>query len=895
MSFFPMPDKKSTRKTISKSDAKLLQSLGCEGCPLSSNRRNKNPDMPASGTKSPLVYMLGEAPGHNEDERGSQFVGNSGQLLRDLIPTKYEKQLRWNNVVRTRPIDDAGKNMTPPWQAVEACRPSVIKDIEESKPHAIFGFGRIPLNWLTGMDGIYSWRGRRVPVKVGSHSCWYFPMLHPAAILQAGKFGQSIDDDDNDDSESLGSDFINEDHRMLKFDLERAFVLVEAKSVPFVHTDEIALADIDIIEKFTDKALTRIETRLNGFLNDVVIGIDYETNGLRPYLPESKVLTAAVSNGKQALAIPFDHPGSEWTTEQRQRLTLIWKNFLGANTLAIKTVHNLSFEMEWTAVKFGKELIRIGRWECTQVLASILDQRYSGPGGTAGPLSLEFLVYQQFGINIKKLAAVDRGNLENTPLPHVLQYNGMDAKYHALLFKRLNAAIRNAKLEKAYSYAIRRVPTLVLTQIKGMPVSQKACRELQTKYAARIKDISKKIAANPTAKKYAAKYGEFNPLASGQCVQLFHGMLNRSECEVFDKKKKTGRVWVGKDGEQRNKLSCDEEVLKQIKHPLADLTIRLRKAQKLQSTYIEPLLEGSPILWPGSRLHPTFSHTFTHTGRLAAEDPNAQNYPKRGEEAKEVRRSVSARKGKVMVAIDYGQIEARVIAMESKDETFVKMLWERYDIHKEWAERVSSVVPQRVGGRKNRQDKAIMKNFRTDIKNEWTFPLVFGASLKSVCYYLSQNEFNYRVEPHQLEDLYDEFWEQFDGIKKWQNRLVKFYEKQGYVETFTGRRRHGPMSINKIINSPIQGFTAELVLEGMCRLSESGDPLLQPNIQIHDDITWCDVPEDKVDHVAEKAIDILLNPPFECINVPLSLEMSVGPNWLNMSEVGTFYSDEWNK
>jgi DNA polymerase I-like protein with 3'-5' exonuclease and polymerase domains len=123
---------------------------------------------------------------------------------------------------------------------------------------------------------------------------------------------------------------------------------------------------------------------------------------------------------------------------------------------------------------------------------------------------------------------------------------------------------------------------------------------------------------------------------------------------------------------------------------------------------------------------------------------------------------------------------------------------------------------------------------------------------------------------------------------------MKFYKLNGYVETFTGRRRRGPLSPNKVYNSPVQGVTAEIVMEAFCRLSETGDPVLQAELNIHDDLTFLRVPERKVDHYLEKIIDVMIQPPFDFINVPISLEASVGENWLEMEEVGTYASHEWN-
>ncbi|MCI0555466.1 MAG: uracil-DNA glycosylase, partial [Anaerolineae bacterium] len=139
----------------------------------------RHPKMKPTGSDSPIIYVLGEAPGAEEDAKGKQFIGKAGRTLRRRIPEKWLKDIRWNNCVRTRPPDNA----TPGMVELECCRPSVVKDIEETKPKAIFGFGNIPLQWvLSTATGITNWRGRRLPVNIGTHSCWFFPMYHPSYI-----------------------------------------------------------------------------------------------------------------------------------------------------------------------------------------------------------------------------------------------------------------------------------------------------------------------------------------------------------------------------------------------------------------------------------------------------------------------------------------------------------------------------------------------------------------------------------------------------------------------------------------------------------------------------------------------------------------------------------------
>ncbi len=838
-----------------KLDLEFLHKMECKACPLA-KLPNRHPDMPPSGADQPLIYALGEAPGADEDEADEPFVGASGRKLRGRVPREFRDLMRFNNTVRTRPLN----NETPSPTAMECCRPSVVADIEATKPKVILGFGDVPLRWVSGFSGITHWRGRRMPVKVGAHTCWYYPMLHPAYLIYEGRRGDS------------------EAERMFKLDMERAFREIDHLPKPVVHDTKTVFNDIDCITAGGRDGLEQVEHSLSWAMDQPGLGIDYETDRLRPYDKSARLLSVAVDSGKMGFAFPWDHPYSRWSDKDLVVLAQMWRKFL-KQYQGRKWVHNLAFELEWTAVHLGEDLVRAGFWEDTASQAVVLDERV----GTRKPgcFSLEFLTQLHFGFNLKSLTNLDRKVLADTPVEVVLRYNGADARYHKLLGEEQEVLIADEGLQEAYRLAFRRVPTVVLSQVKGTPVDQKVVTGFQVKYEDRLQALDDEIFDLPVVRDFAARKGEkFKPLSNPDVLYVMRDMLRRSECEIVDKFSKDSRAV---------KYSVDESVLERINHPLAELIVRYRKANKQLSTYVYPLLKGhkDSVLFDDDMLHTVFNTLFAETGRLSSDSPNLQNFPKRDGEAKEVRKQVAAPLGHSVLAVDYGQIEARVIAMFTKDKRFVKALWENFDIHMEWAERLSRAYPARVGGKKFFTDKKVMKDFRTDIKNQWTFPLFFGAKLESAAGYLS-------IPPNVLKPHYEEFWHQFSGVKDWQDETWKFYEQNGYVECLTGRRRRGPLSLNQVMNSPVQGTAAEIVMDAMARLSETGDRELQPEINIHDDFTYCTIPNDRLEQIAEKIIGLMLDVPFEWAHiVPISVEASVGPNWCDLEEIGTFSSDKW--
>jgi DNA polymerase-1 len=830
-------------------DTALLRRMECRACALNRIKSNQHPHMEPTGSDRPLVYMLGEAPSRHEDIGGKQFIGDAGNLLRTRIPRAFRERVRYNNVVRTYPPDRAPKR-----EEIECCRPSIVRDIEATRPKAIFGFGNVPLNWVCGFSGVSMWRGRRMPVRVGSHVCWFYPMFHPALLLKQSRLRRR-------EARDIGS----EDERMFAMDLKRAFAELEDLPPAVVHAPADARAGVEVVT-----SLPRLAELLKEAKTKPACGVDYETTCLRPYDSIARVLSAAVSWGDVSFAFPFDHPGATWTPSERESVTKLWVDYL-ANAEGAKVSHNLAFEMEWTGVHFGVDLLRCGRWEDTATQAAIVDERRGKH--KPGCFSLEFLVQQYFGFNLKKLSGVNRGGLSKVPLRQVLDYNALDAKYHLLLWHEQRRIITDQGLDNAYELGLRRVPTVIQAQIKGVPVDQDTVDRLLLKYTRRITRLEERVKTLNIVKKFERVTGrKFKPYSNPDVLHLFHKMLGRKECEVRDKYTKATR------------LSCDEAVLATIPHALAKLLVRLRKANKLRSTYVEPLTPNGIgcVLHPDGLLHAQFNTIFAETGRLSCEYPNLQNFPKRSDTSREVRSSIRAPDGCTMLAVDYGQIEARVIAMFTKDKVFCDALWQRYDVHQEWAERIAAAVPSRV----DKGDPKAMKKLRTDIKNGWTFPLFFGAKLESAAGYM-------KIPVEAAQPLYREFWKQFSGVKAWQDQQLKFYNEYGYVECLTGRRRRGPLTVNKVMNSPIQGTAAEIVMDAMCRLYEDGDPELQPEINIHDDLTFVRVPLERAEQIAERVVDTMLKVPFDFVNVPISVELSEGPNWLEMEEVGSYFSDTW--
>lgn len=846
---------------------------GCDACPL----RKQQPKVDPYGAKTPTVYMLGEAPGRDEVKEGRPFVGVAGKMLRKHLPKRWDddKLLRWNNCLMSRPPD----NRTPTPAELASCRGYLEDDILMARPPYIFGFGVVPLSWFGIAEaGITAWAGRYLPVQVEDHTCWYFPMMHPSFV------NRSVDEAYRESRDHFKSEIEFAFHQHLK----QAFKLIDSDALgtPVVHGRSEAMTGIAWPTRHDRDSANQIVKFIESLYDEDVVGLDYETNAIRPYdssilrpdHPKAKILSVALSGSQGTMAWPIRHREASWAREDLSMIEDAYTNFL-EKSKCYKVAHNLQFEFEWTAQFYGKPLIRTPYWGDSMSQAYILDERPGSSSGP-GPFSLDWLTKQYFGFSIKAMNPVDRANLDGTSLREVLPYNGCDAKYHREVYLKQRERLKREGLVPVYKEHMRRVRAAVFTAMRGMPVNLDTNERLTEKYTKKRDAIYQEILKLPEAKEFFASKGkDIRPGSNPDCLFLLDKVLPAKA--VKKARDKHGAI-----------VNAAEGTLSRVDHPITKLILDWRKQNKVISTYLHPMREDSPLIFDDGLLHPVTQTTTTRTWRTSSDGPNYQNWNKRDPERREVREQVEPgkRNGKlyVVVSFDYAGIQARNVAMESKDPGLVEAFRTRYDIHSDWTEQMARINPSWFveGVKELAKDKKLFKAYRNRIKNEFVFPSFFGAKGTTVAHYMG-------VDDDVGVKLQKMFWGRFGGVFDWHESLFHNYRKHGYVAGLSGFRRRAPISPNELINTPIQGDEAVIVCDAMARLCELRQPALQPNMEIHDDLTFI-WPEDKVDEYARMVLDIMLNCPFEWAQiVPLGVEFSVGPNWFNQKPVGEYFTDTW--
>lgn len=839
-----------------------LHRLGCRACPLD-RATCQTPKMEPT-LKEGGIYFLGQAPEWGDDtQTGQPLTGQGGKLLRSCISSGWARDCSYDNVINCLPP----KDRAPTWVEVECCRPRHIKAIEQAKPRIIVGLGPDALQWAINSGDMVGLRGRFFAIKIGNHVCWFMPTYHPFYIIKVARDG----------NKPLNSLF----GHAFRMDIRRAFDALDTLPPPMFEDEARVAEGIDIYDGANPNDFDKVINLINEAAESKYVCIDLETLKIRPYEAGAKLLTCALSFKKVNFAFGLDHPQCKFSERQRAKL----RNALRALMLsdAIKIAHNVGFEAEWVAWLLGRKAVSHQTWRCTMAQAHFLDERkgkYRDDDGPSRYQGLGFLIKQHFGFDPKPKFKLNKKAMDQEPIRDVLVYNGADTKYTLQLYHWQILLLETQGRLEGYELSWPLQPTVALMQNIGVCVDHIEVKKYQKQMEVNIKPHEAAINNHPDIQSYIKKYREFNPASGKDVIRLFKDHLKFKEVNVRDKQ-----------GNARE--SVDKNVLDRIDHPLANHIVELRHLSKFKSTYIDGLERGvGNLIYPDERLHTSFNTTTTETSRLSSDGPNLQNYPKRTDAW--VRRLVVPPPGHIFIAVDYGQLEACTGAMCSHDKFLTKALWEDYDVHMEWAQRAAHAYPDFVGGKSGITDKSVMKKFRALIKNKLVFPAFFGASPQSVHGYLV-NATACDVDQRIVDKLMDDFWGYFSGMARWQDKTMQRYYNEGHVDSLHGRRRYYPLTRNQAINHPIQSTAAGLVCDAMCRMSEialtTGPDYLHPVLNIHDDLTYM-VPDD--DKIIEDTINTIMKQmltfEFPWVNVPMSIEVSIGHNWCDLEEVGKFWS-----
>ena len=393
------------------------------------------------------------------------------------------------------------------------------------------------------------------------------------------------------------------------------------------------------------------------------------------------------------------------------------------------------------------------------------------------------------------------------------------------------------------------VPVLAKMERAGMLVDPDRLHSLSEGLATQISEVERSI-------RDLAGDETFN---IGSPMQLSHVLFDVMGLPTKGLKK-TKRGYYSTNAKVLSDLARDHEIVR--------LILDWREKSKIKSTYLDTL---GPLRRGDGRVHTTYNQTITATGRLSSSDPNLQNIPTRSELGRTVKTAFSAGEGSVFLAVDYSQIELRLLAHLSGDEHLVRAFNEGEDFHAETAARVFGVPVSEVTPDLRSRAKAV------------NFGIVYGQQ----AYGLSQS---LHISMAEARDMIDRYYEAYPGVRTFLDNVVARAKQTGYAETMYGRRRHIPELKAKnpqlrgfgertAMNHPMQGTAADIIKIAMARVSrrlEEEGFAAHMILQVHDELDF-ECPVDEVERLTAMVRDVMEH--VVDLRVPLIAEASTGITW----------------
>lgn len=446
----------------------------------------------------------------------------------------------------------------------------------------------------------------------------------------------------------------------------------------------------------------------------------------------------------------------------------------------------------------------------------------------------------------------DQISMRDVPLEQIAEYAAEDADITLQLYNFLMPGLQKIESVKLYE-EIESPLIYVLADMESAGV--RIDGDYLNNYS---EDLKQRIAV--LAQKIIDQAGyEFNINSPRQVGEL-----------LFDSMKIPYRWSKTKQGQ----YSTDEDKMSELalEHPIVGDILQYRGLAKLKSTYVDALPQLiSPVT---HRVHSSFNQALAATGRLSSNNPNLQNIPIKTQEGREIRKAfIPADDTHVIFSADYSQIELRLIAELSKDKNMVEAFQQGLDIHTATAAKVYEVPLDQVTPDQRRNAKTV------------NFSIIYGAGSLNLSRQLNIK----RVE---AKTIIDQYFNQFDGLKSYMDRMVHEAHENGYVKTMMGRKRY-LRDINSrntlarsgaeriAINSPVQGSAADLIKIAMINIHEvfRKEGLQSKMImQVHDELVF-DVLKSELDIVREIVVDKMKNA-IPGLQVPIEVSTGYGTNWL---------------
>ncbi|ROS65698.1 DNA polymerase I [Vibrio crassostreae] len=590
------------------------------------------------------------------------------------------------------------------------------------------------------------------------------------------------------------------------------------------------------------------EASLNAWLEKLkaseVFAFDTETDSLDYMVANLVGLSFATEEGVAAY-VPVTHDyldapqqlDRDWVLEQLKPIL--------EDDAQAKVGQNLKYDMSVLA-RYGIEMKGIKH---DTMLASYV---FNSVGGKHDMDSLALRFLQHSCISFEQIAGKGKKQLtfNQIELGEASPYAAEDADVTLRLHNRLMENIeQDEKLKAIYEeIEVPLIPVMSRIERTGVFIDDMLLGAQSQEIAVRLDELEQKA--------YEIAEQEFNMNSPKQLQAI---LFEKMGLPVI-KKTPSGAP------------STNEEVLQELAldYPLPKLIIEYRGLAKLKSTYTDKL--PKMINAETGRVHTSYHQAVTATGRLSSTDPNLQNIPIRNEEGRRIRQAFVAQHGWKILAVDYSQIELRIMAHLSGDKALLEAFQQGKDIHAATAAEIIGVDIEQVTTEQRRRAKAV------------NFGLIYGMSAFGLAKQLG-------IPRGEAQHYMDTYFERYPGVMQYMEDTRSAASEQGFVETIYGRRLHLPeiQSRNGMrrkaaeraaINAPMQGTAADIIKKAMLLVDEwiqaEGDGRVKLLMQVHDELVF-EVEESSLAEIESK-VQELMESAAE-LEVPLVAEAGHGDNW----------------
>ena len=582
------------------------------------------------------------------------------------------------------------------------------------------------------------------------------------------------------------------------------------------------------------------------------VAIDTETTGLNDMRADLVGISLCVEAGSAAY-LPLKHRDGEAddlfgaNTLVKGQMDIDEALAILKPTLEDTAILKIGQNMKYDAKILARVGIKIDPIDDTMLMSYVQNGGLHNHG-------MDFLSERYLGhvpIPIKTLLGTGKTAItfDSVPIDEATRYAAEDADITLRLWQHLKPQLHLKKVTNVYETLERPlVPVLVEMEMHGIKVDRDTLSQM----------------SNGFAQKMASLEFEIHELA-GRSFNL--GSPKQLGEVLFDemalpggKKGKTGAYATGVD------------VLEDLatEHILPGLVLDWRQLSKLKSTYTDALQDH--IHPETGRVHTSYSISGASTGRLSSTDPNLQNIPIRTEDGRKIRRAFVADPGKSLVALDYSQIELRILAHIADIESLKEAFSDGVDIHALTASQMFDVPLNEMTPEVRRKAKAI------------NFGVIYGISGFGLAR-------NLRIPRAEAQTFINTYFERFPGIRTYMDDTVLFAKENGYVKTLFGRKIHTPeigakgpqagFAKRAAINAPIQGTAADVIRRAMVRMPAAIAHLpAKMLLQVHDELLFevKDTAVDQLKLIAKEVMEKASLPAIK-LDVPLIVDAGVGQNW----------------